>query len=111
MIAHDYFSPLRRAGRSAAQSSRMVPEYRGRTSKPHLRALQDAIVRKAAERSQNARWLFDNARLIRTAIREVRDAQRSFRHPPGAIDESGTQAPRVHTVARQYLSETGNVFS
>ena len=62
-------------------------------------------------RAPEAAWLRENARLIQTARREVRESTRDFRFHPLAIDRDGTVLPRACLLAARYLDAADEEFS
>lgn len=112
MIAHEPkagYEELRSAGSESARQCRVMPAGHDACSKKHVQELWEAIAARA--RGEEGRWLADNMRLIRTAVREVRVSRRSFRQYPSVVDGSGGGQARAYVVARQYLGEAENHFS
>ena len=58
----------------------------------------------AAKRSDEARALLDNVRLLQTALKDTRDFDRELRKQPVVTDASGAEQVRAVVVARDYLA-------
>ena len=123
MITYDYlgeaeaadnveiFSRLRDTGRQAAATVRTARSCHAHVSKQQMHELQLAIARRSHEGGHAGHHILDNMRLIRTAVRDVRDSRRALRSVPGAVDGDCPVEPRPCVVAKQYLKAAEDAFS
>jgi len=103
----------RERGARLAQSIRSI-RPRGRRSRPvdRYRQIQALVARAARDpKSENAAWILDSVRLIRSAEKLTRDFSSDLHRYPAATQRNGQEAPRVCVVARGYLRYAGNQFN
>jgi hypothetical protein len=107
---------LRKAGRQAAKSLRRMDAHRFHFGvlEKRLREAKDAIskaVKKADPCDPDIKWLVDNHRIIRTALKEIRASMRSFRHQPVVKAESSAELPRAYALVNSYLRASIDSFT
>lgn len=106
-------SMAKTAGARAALSLSATTHHRrkvklNRSPKETLRAIEDAA-RGAGD--EGRAWLDDNARLIRTALKETGDLRHSLRNCPVAVGAYGVEVSRVCDLAQQYLTAAQDHFT
>lgn len=105
---------LRAAGRDAARADHAEkhgPRWRGHVGiRP--KELND-LISSAASRSkeENGRWLIENVRMLRTALKDIRDLERTLRRYPVITVPSGPAVPRAIVLTHEYLSAVDDHFS
>jgi hypothetical protein len=105
---------LRKAGAASACAVRVAkgPGHKAPKLAHSPEELQAAIAAAARDSKASGRaWLLDNARLIRTAVKETGDLHRSLRDYPVAVEEFGVELPRILVLAREYVRTAHGRFS
>jgi cyclic beta-1,2-glucan synthetase len=106
-------SQMEAAGRLAAQTGQVKERahIRKAHAAPDPKKLNTLIAESAAKRSEEARVLLDNVRLIQTALKETRDFDRALRKQPVVVDPAGGEQVRTVAVATAYLTAANDRYN
>lgn len=105
---------LRAAGRDAARAEHAEkhgPRWRGHIG-IRSKQLHDLVSSPTLHSShENGRWLIENIRLLRTAVKETRELERMLRRYPVIVESSGATVPRAVVLTHEYLAAVSDHFS